>query len=99
MRTTWPDRFANWADSVGAEIRPIWLSEGGRDAFHAFTSGFPLDEITLTYLLRGTTAHAYSVLGVLGTPTLYLVDSAGVVQAGMLGNSLPPVDLTRSACR
>ena len=99
MRTEWPGRFSNWADSVRAEVRPIWLSEGGEEAFNAFTSGFRLDGITLTFLLHGTTAHAYSVLGVLGTPTLYLIDSAGIVQAGLLGNSLPPVDLARSVCR
>lgn len=99
MRTTWPERFSNWADSVGADVRPIWLSEGGRDAFDAFTNSYPLNGITLTFLLRGTTAHAYSVLGVLGTPTLYLIDSAGVVQAGLLGNLLPPTDLARNACR
>ena len=98
MRVTWPNRFAAWADSVGSEVRPLWLGEGGKDEFLEFTREFILEGVELAFLPAGTTAHAYRVLGVLGTPTLYLVDSAGTVQAGLLGDVFPPVAIGRSAC-
>ena len=98
MRTTWPARFAKWADTVGAAVRPIWLSEGGEEAFGAFTSGFSMEGITRTFLRPGTSEKAFRALGVIGTPTIYLVDSEGVVQAGLVGDLLPPVDVAQRAC-
>lgn len=98
MRTTWPIRFAKWTDSVGVPVQPIWLSEGGGEAFDAFTSGFTLEGITRTFLRPETSEDAFRALGVIGTPTLYLVNSEGVVQAGLVGDLFPPVDIARRAC-
>ncbi|HLE57550.1 MAG TPA: hypothetical protein VJB15_10740 [Rhodothermia bacterium] len=98
MRVTWPARFAAWVDSVGGDVRPLWLSEGGRDALVAFIEGFRLDGIQFAYLARGRTIHGYNVLGVLGTPTLYLVDPGGLVQSGLVGDAFPPINLSRAVC-
>jgi hypothetical protein len=99
MRVTWPDRFTIWTDSVGSDVRPLWLSEGGRAALRDFIAGFAMDEIDFAYVPLGGTREAYRLLGVLGTPTLYLVDREGIVRAGFLGDAFPPVDLSRSVCR
>lgn len=98
MRVTWPARFSAWVDSVGKDVRPLWLSEGGESALLAFTRGYTLGDIDLASLPTGTTMAAYRDLGVLGTPTLYLVDTSGSVVAGLIGDTFPPVDLARRSC-
>lgn len=100
MRVTWPSRFAAWADSVAAQIQPVWLSVGGHDALEAFVTGYRLQEagITLVSVPEGFTSATYDALGVLGTPTLYLVRPDGTVVAGLIGDRLPPVALAAEAC-
>lgn len=98
MRINWRYRFSAWRDSVGVDIRPIWLGSGTSDEFRAFTTGFPLEGISLTHLPVKGTGIAYESLGVIGTPTVYLVDTSGKVEGGVLGDRFPPVDLARRSC-
>lgn len=98
MRTTWPRRFAVWADSVGHVARPVWLGSGGHDEFRRFTMGFSMPGVDFAYIPIGSTGTAYRLLGVIGTPTVYLVDRKGIVRGGWLGDVLPPPDLARAVC-
>lgn len=97
MRTTWPPRYRIWADSVGVPIEAIWLSQGNADAFEMFMEGYRSSDVQLAYNV-GSPEDLVADLGVVGTPTLYLVDKSGTVRLGVLGDLLPPVSIAREGC-
>jgi len=97
MRVTWPSRFATWADSLDATITPIWLvSEGARD-WQAFVEGFELAEVEAVFPAEDP-GEAIDRLGVIGTPTVYVVDANGNLTYGLIGDRLPSSDAVTQAC-
>lgn len=97
MRVTWPGRFKRWADSVKAPVRAIWLMEEGRGHLAEFRRGYTLDRLELAFIAKDRTT-ALRDLGIIGTPTLYLIDSQGRMQAGLVGDRLPSAALAQSVC-
>ncbi|MDT8369966.1 MAG: hypothetical protein RQ745_12235 [Longimicrobiales bacterium] len=97
MRVTWLDRFNAWADSVDGVVRPVWLAGEGEASLERFTRDFDLASIDLVFT-AGSPRQAGRELGVIGTPTLYLVDAQGRVRSGVLGDQFPPADIARSIC-
>lgn len=100
MRVTWPAKFAAWRDTLDTGVRSLWLAIEGKAELAEFVRGSPVSasDIDFATFAHGLTREAYNSLGILGTPTLYLVDRGGRVQAGLLGDVLPPVELARSTC-
>jgi hypothetical protein len=98
MRDSWSADLSRWTDSVRAPVRAIWVTAGDSATVQRFTTGFHLGETTVARFV-GDVAVASHRLGIYGTPTLYLVDRAGVLRVGVLGDGLPPVDSGRAACR
>ncbi len=98
MRVTWPDRFRAWSESIGVSVRPIWLAEEGSESLKNFTNGYDLGSIDFAFS-AGSSDQAFDQLGVIGTPTLYLLDPQAQMVVGVLGDRLPPLDIARAACQ
>lgn len=96
MRYTWPRRFAIWKDSIAPGVQPVWLAPQGIKEQSQFYDGFNYTGIRRGQLLGDS---AGTILGVIGTPTLYLVDSEGRLRIGVMGDMLPPADSVAHACR
>lgn len=98
MRRTWPGDFLAWQAAVGVSVRAVWLSDGSPEQATAFLTARILPA-ELAYVIEEHAAFAYRDLGVLGTPTSYLVDASGLVLGGIIGDVLPPTELTQRHCR
>lgn len=97
MRVTWPQQFHRWRDSVAAPIAPIWLSMQPEDTLRAFFHGYDFAGVAAGRLELGNGVRIGD-LGVIGTPTSYLIDRRGRLRTGVIGNQLPSLDSARSAC-
>lgn len=97
MRVTWPSRFTTWADSLYAAITPIWLVSEGASDWQAFVEGFDLAEVEAVFPAEDP-SEVIDGLGVIGTPTVYVVDANGNLTYGLIGDRLPSGDVVREAC-
>ena len=98
MRVTWPGRFGAWADSVPGRVRAVWLSEVGEVESREFVGGFSLDGIEILHLFPESAKEASRDLGIVGTPTTFLIDSDGVFLVGMMGDVFPPIGVAQETC-
>ena len=97
MRVTWPARFMAWTDSLNLTIKPMWLVTEGTQDWEAFIEGFDLTLVEAIFPAEDPDA-LIDGLGVVGTPTAYVVDAKGNFVYGLLGDRLPPSDAVRHAC-
>ncbi|GEM_PF-2434442 len=97
MRTDWRERWAVSSDSIDAPIRTIWLTDHPEEATAPFTAGYHLGGIEFSTMVPSKKQSA-ELLGVYGTPTTFLLDRAGRLRVGVIGNQLPPADSARAAC-
>lgn len=95
MRYTWRSRYADWQKTVGHPVKAVWISLQDSATLAAFSADALLDEVTL---VRTDDFSTFEGLGVIGTPTTYLVDQVGRLRIGVAGDQLPPVDSGRTAC-
>ena len=96
MRSTWTRRFQAWSDSLDSPVRPVWLVIEGPDSWAAFAEGFRLPVSTVFPV--ATPEETASKLRLRGTPTFHIIDDRGVLAFTKVGDLLPPVADTRSAC-
>lgn len=96
MRYSWPRRFAIWRDSISSSMQAVWLAPQEAAEQSTFYEGFNYKGIRRGQLLSGTGGKK---LGVIGTPTAYLLDSSGRLRIGILGDILPPADSAARVCR
>ena len=99
MRDTWSDRLSPWLDSVAAPVRPVWLIGATDTVARAFVAGYDLAPRTVVATITTDVAQAGRALGIVGTPTYYLLDRDGRLRVGVLGDEFPPADSARHACR
>lgn len=97
MRESWPQRAAIWSDSVGAPVTLLWLSGESEDALAAFYAGYDFGN-TLHARVAVEPQQALGRLGLFGTPTTYLLDRAGRLRQGLMGDRLPTVEFARNHC-
>lgn len=96
MRSTWATRFQVWADSLRSPVRPVWLVVEGADSWATFAEGFDLPVAPV--FPTAPPEDTYRTLRVRGTPTFHVVDDRGVLGFTKVGDLLPPVADSRSAC-
>jgi len=98
MKVSWQSKVVEWSQAGGFDITTVWLSEEPAADFSAFLSdaGRPAD---LHISRAGSYVEFVRSLGVVGTPTLYLLDRQGRVQFGIAGDLLPPEAEAVRACR
>ena len=96
MRSTWATRFQVWADSLRSPVRPVWLVVEGAESWATFAEGFSLPVAPV--FPTDPPEDTYRTLRVRGTPTFHVVDDRGVLAFTKVGDFLPPVADTRSAC-
>ena len=99
MRDTWSARLSPWLDSVAAPVRPVWLIGGDDTSARAFIADYDVAPRTLVARMAADIPAAGRALGILGTPTYYLLDREGRLRVGVLGDEFPPADSARHACR
>lgn len=97
MRITWRDRFLEWRHEVGIPIHPIWLAEEHHSEFRQFLQSADLGGVTLL-ANAGPRWSLFRSLGVVGTPTSYLVGAESKVLSGVAGDYFPRVGQTQRAC-
>lgn len=97
MRATWGADLEQWRRDVGVdEIRAFWLFREGppdvsgfwRDT--SFPGAWPLSMVD--------PAETWRDLGILGTPTTYLLGAGGSLAFGTMGDRLPPSDEAERLC-
>ena len=98
MRLTWRERYRSWVAEVGAAVTHVWLSVYPDSLVGPFVANYDLDAVVLR-VSSGEAAAAYADLGIIGTPTSYLIDPRGRVQMGLLGDVLPPADAAKRVCK
>jgi len=98
MRVDWPERFADWATGTHARIETIWLSEEGEGELALFVDGHDLAGVDHVLHAVGEERQLFRRLGMIGTPTVYLVDAEGRYRYGLLGDRFPPLDVVETAC-
>jgi hypothetical protein len=99
MRDTWSARLSPWLDSVAAPVRPVWLIGSDDTSARAFVAGYDLARTTIVAWMTSDVTEAGRTLGIIGTPTYYLLDREGRLRVGVLGDEFPPADSARRACR
>lgn len=99
MRDTWNARLAPWLDSVAAPVSAVWLIGADDTSAHAFMAGYNVAPRTIVARITTDIQAAGRSLGIVGTPTYYLLDRAGRLRVGVLGDEFPPADSARRACR
>jgi hypothetical protein len=97
MRVTWPSRFLNLRVSTKSNIAALWISAQPKDSLRSFLSDLAFGELRAG-MVKSNDALALHRLGVVGTPTSYLIDRNGTLRAGLLGDQLPPADSVVAAC-
>jgi hypothetical protein len=97
MRDSWAARLRAWTDTIGAPMRAIWLTASDSATARAFTLGYDLSGIVLARAIDDP-ERVGRRLGVIGTPTSYLLDRTGTLRLGILGDTLPPAHMARAAC-
>lgn len=99
MRDTWSARLSSWLDSVATRVQPVWLIGGDDSSASEFLSGYDVAPRTLVARIATDAPTAGRALGILGTPTYYLLDREARLRVGVLGDEFPPADSARRACR
>lgn len=98
MRGTWPQQAREWADSVGVPVHSVWLSGEDEETLNTFYEGYDFSGVTLARL-PSRPARTLQRLGLVGTPTSYLLDRQGRLRLGVLGDRFPPVPQGQRACQ
>ncbi len=88
MRMEWPQRFQSWADSLRISIQAIWLVAEPEEVTIQFFGNYGAERVHRGRVVADFNT-ALSVLGVIGTPTQYLIDHKGVLRLGIAGDQLP----------
>lgn len=97
MRGSWPAASRRWVDSVGAPIKLVWLGGEDHQTLLDFYSGFAFAGVR-KLKVNEDPVGTFRRLGVIGTPTTYLLDGSGQLIQGIIGNRRPPVRLARDSC-
>lgn len=97
MRESWKRDVSHWSDSVGVAATTLWL--GGEDdaTLSEFYAGYDFEDVMLLRVADDP-ARTLGRLGLIGTPTTYLMDSQGRLRMGVMGDLLPPVEAGREVC-
>jgi len=98
LRYTWTTSFGTWTDSVGTEVGAIWIVHQDTEIAERFVSGFELRGTTVASLAKDV-RRSWRQLGAVGTPIAYLIDKAGIVQAGVRGPRFPSARQAQDVCR
>lgn len=99
MRVTWPSKLKAWQDSLDQPVTTVWLSEEQREALDVFISGYALETAVDIFASNaGRPTQFFEELGLIGTPTLYLLDRQGLLRYGIAGDHLPPAARVDEAC-
>lgn len=97
-RRTWAKRYRAWLDSAGVPVRPVWLAFSDSLGSSSFFAGFDFRGIG-TFRVSDAPKVAAATLGLLATPTNYLLDRRGSIRAILLGDVLPSLRQARAVCR
>ena len=97
MRHTWPRDATIWSDSVGTPVTKVWLAAEDDTTLTEFYSGYDFDDVSLVRITDDPVG-TFGRLGIIGTPTTYLLDAAGHLRMGVMGDQFPPVQAGRDAC-
>jgi len=100
MRHTWDAEYDAWREGTTADLQVVWLFPEPRERVESWTEGRSWDDVTVMTLpgRRGERTAILRRLGVIGTPTSYLVSGTGEVLMGIAGPRLPPPDLVSERC-
>lgn len=98
MRIEWPRRFTAWADSIGGSVQAVWLVAESFERTKEFFGWSHSDRIIRAQITSDPDS-AFQMLGVIGTPMMYLVDARGQMQLGIAGNQLPTPMSATPVCR
>lgn len=97
MRDSWMRNVEHWSDSVGVTVTKLWLAGEDDATLLDFYSGFDFEGVQLLRVAEDP-ARALGRLGLIGTPTTYLVDGQGHLRMGIMGDFLPPIERGREVC-
>lgn len=97
MRHTWGSRARAWSDSIGEQVRLVWLTGESSEALRQFTRSYDLADAAMV-TIAARPERTLARLGVFGTPTTYLVDRDGHVRTGVVGDYFPSVAEARQVC-
>jgi hypothetical protein len=97
MRRSWNQRFQQYRDASGHDIRAMWLTAEEEGAAREFIAGYDFDGITLAQVAPGYD-RALSRMGFYSTPTIFLIDSGGRLRYGIIGDLFPPAATIEQVC-
>lgn len=98
MRATWSDDVDRWIAEVQAEnVAMVWLFREDWFEISDFLNAEPFPKAYPLGMLTPETT--WSSLGILGTPTTFLLDRSAALVYGTMGDRLPPIGQGREACR
>ncbi len=99
MRVTWRHALPEWEDSIGGAVQSVWIAEEDSAEMASFLEGFDLGTTEVAYASNDRArARMISAFGVIGTPTLYLLEPGGTVIQGVMGDQLPHIPVARAQC-
>ena len=97
MRDSWRRDVTQWSDSLGVPVTMLWLAGEDDATLTEFYSGYDFEGVTLLRVADDP-ARALGRLGLIGTPTTYLLDPHGRLRMGVMGDLLPPIETGREIC-
>ena len=97
MRDSWTRQATQWADSLDVSVTKLWLGGEEAETLAGFYSGYDFDGVTLLRVADDP-ARSLGQLGLIGTPTTYLLDSHARLRMGVMGDLLPPIEAGRQVC-
>ena len=95
MRYVWRQRLASVASARNVGIAAVWLFSQDSTEVGKFTEQGDWKHIIVARL---PSPDVLEEIGIIGTPTTYLLDRHGKLRLGLLGDQLPPADSLVSAC-
>lgn len=96
-RPRWNRQYRAWTDTVGYPVPAAWLSAEPLAQLQLMLRDYHLDGVR-PLAVMSKPVRSFRRLGVRGTPTSYLVDSAGYIVGGSVGAQLPPAGVVRDSC-
>lgn len=97
MRYTWSPRLARWRDSAGARAVALWTTPESHD-IKPFFQGYDFSTTTITRIVEPNPQDALDKYGAYATPMTFLIDQQGIVRQGVLGDTLPTLEIAREHC-
>lgn len=98
MRETWQREVDAWSGSLALPIQSHWLFLDPPETLSEFTKHPNMDRVHISSIVGPGHRPGARLLGVFGTPTIFLVDREGLLRIGVMGDLLPTASEAAQWC-